>query len=141
MRDCPQHTFRDSYQTKCLTPGTKPNGLDAQHLDRHYPENATVTRQKWLTCKPGQQQSAFCEPLLTPMDNLPLEGIDWVIVGGESGPGARPMRLEWVLSILAPINRPKYRSFSNSGAVPGRTEPDVNSARIYDAMPSPLARR
>jgi protein gp37 len=39
------------------------------------------------------------EPLLGPLDNLSLEGIDWVIVGGESGPGARPMNAEWVLSI------------------------------------------
>jgi protein gp37 len=39
------------------------------------------------------------EPLLGPLDNLRLDGIDWVIVGGESGPGARAMKAEWVLSI------------------------------------------
>lgn len=39
-----------------------------------------------------------CEPLLGPLD-LDLDGIDWVIVGGESGPAARPMRVEWVRSI------------------------------------------
>jgi len=39
------------------------------------------------------------EPLLGPLDNLCLDGIDWVIVGGESGPGARAMKLEWVISI------------------------------------------
>ena len=39
------------------------------------------------------------EPLLGPLDNLHLEGIDWVIAGGESGPGARPMNSEWVVSI------------------------------------------
>ena len=39
------------------------------------------------------------EPLLGPLTNLNLEGIDWVIVGGESGPGARAMRSEWVLDI------------------------------------------
>jgi protein gp37 len=39
------------------------------------------------------------EPLLGPLDNLCLDGIDWVIVGGESGPGARAMRSEWVISI------------------------------------------
>ena len=36
------------------------------------------------------------EPLLGPLANLKLTGIDWVIVGGESGPGARPMKLHWV---------------------------------------------
>ena len=39
------------------------------------------------------------EPLLGPLINLNLEGVDWVIVGGESGPGARAMRSEWVLDI------------------------------------------
>ena len=39
------------------------------------------------------------EPLLGPLDNLRLDGIDWVIVGGESGPGARAMKSEWVVSI------------------------------------------
>ncbi|MDE0681280.1 MAG: phage Gp37/Gp68 family protein [Candidatus Poribacteria bacterium] len=39
------------------------------------------------------------EPLLGALPNLELEGIDWVIVGGESGPGAREMKKEWVIDI------------------------------------------
>lgn len=39
------------------------------------------------------------EPLLGPLSGLSLEGIDWVIVGGESGPGARSMKEEWVIEI------------------------------------------
>lgn len=39
------------------------------------------------------------EPLLGPLDDLNLAGIGWVIAGGESGPGARPMDPEWVRSI------------------------------------------
>jgi protein gp37 len=39
------------------------------------------------------------EPLLGPLPNLNLDGIDWAIVGGESGPGARVMRPEWVIDI------------------------------------------
>lgn len=39
------------------------------------------------------------EPLLGPLGRVDLSGIDWVIVGGESGPGARPLREEWVLPI------------------------------------------
>jgi protein gp37 len=39
------------------------------------------------------------EPLLGPTPDLKLQGIDWVIVGGESGPGARPMKEEWVVGI------------------------------------------
>jgi protein gp37 len=40
-----------------------------------------------------------CEPLLGPLDELPLTGVDWVIVGGESGRQARPIDAEWVRSI------------------------------------------
>lgn len=40
-----------------------------------------------------------CEPLLGPLPRLPLDGIHWVIVGGESGPGARPMERSWVEQI------------------------------------------
>jgi protein gp37 len=40
-----------------------------------------------------------CEPLIGPLNNLNLEGIHWVIVGGESGPGARTMEAEWVRNI------------------------------------------
>lgn len=39
------------------------------------------------------------EPLLGPISNLPLDGIDWVIAGGESGPGCRPMDADWVREI------------------------------------------
>ncbi len=39
------------------------------------------------------------EPLLGPLGDVDLDGIDWVIVGGESGPGARAMHLDWVRDI------------------------------------------
>ena len=40
-----------------------------------------------------------CEPLLGPLDGINLEGIGWVIAGGESGPNYRPMQLEWARGI------------------------------------------
>ncbi|HEY2991494.1 MAG TPA: phage Gp37/Gp68 family protein [Methylomirabilota bacterium] len=45
------------------------------------------------------------EPLLGPIGNLPLAGINWVIVGGESGPGHRPIRPEWVRAIRDQCDR------------------------------------
>ena len=39
------------------------------------------------------------EPLLGPLPSLDLHGLDWVIVGGESGPNSRPMNVEWVRAI------------------------------------------
>jgi protein gp37 len=45
------------------------------------------------------------EPLLGPLDDLDLRGIDWVIVGGESGPYARPMKEDWAVSIKSECER------------------------------------
>ena len=52
-----------------------------------------------LQAAPAAVRFLSVEPLLEDLGTLPLEGISWVIVGGESGPGARPMKEEWVLSI------------------------------------------
>jgi len=50
---------------------------------------------------PAKVRGISAEPLLGPIDCLNLEGIGWVIVGGESGPGARPMHIQWAESIVA----------------------------------------
>ena len=39
------------------------------------------------------------EPLLGPLPSLNLHGMDWIIVGGESGPGARPIETSWVVDL------------------------------------------
>ena len=46
-----------------------------------------------------------CEPLIEDLGTLNLDNIDWVIVGGESGSNARPMKEEWVLSIKEQTER------------------------------------
>jgi protein gp37 len=48
---------------------------------------------------PAKVHFLSVEPLLEDLGELDLTGISWVIVGGESGPGARPINAEWVLSI------------------------------------------
>lgn len=63
-------------------------------------ENIKVTsRIDQLREVPARVRFLSVEPLIGPLDDLNLEGIHWVIVGGESGPGARPMKEEWVRSI------------------------------------------
>ena len=52
-----------------------------------------------LRIVPAALRFISLEPLLGPISRLNLENIDWVIVGGESGPGARPMDLAWVRAI------------------------------------------
>jgi protein gp37 len=51
------------------------------------------------------------EPLLGPLPDLDLRGIDWVIVGGESGPSARPMDAEWAIDLRDQCRRAKVRFF------------------------------
>ena len=57
------------------------------------------------------------EPLLSHIPNIDLSGIHWVIVGGESGPGARPMKAEWVLSLRDICKRENVAFFFKSGVV------------------------
>lgn len=58
-----------------------------------------INRVHLLRQAHAQTKFLSCEPLLGALPNLPLKGIQWVIVGGESGPGARPVEREWVTDI------------------------------------------
>ncbi len=58
-----------------------------------------VPRLDWLRQVPARIRFVSDEPLLEDLGTIDLSGIHWVIVGGESGPKARPMRQEWVLNI------------------------------------------
>ena len=64
------------------------------------------------------------EPLLGPLPKLNLSGIDWVIVGGESGPGARPMHKQWVISIRDQCSAAEVPFFSSSGGAQIRRRRD-----------------
>jgi protein gp37 len=61
--------------------------------------NRYVFRADHLRATPAAIRFLSLEPLLGPLPSLDLTGIDWVIVGGESGPGARPMHPDWVRDI------------------------------------------
>jgi protein gp37 len=54
------------------------------------------SRIKHLQVAPAGVRFLSIEPLIAPVGSIDLEGVDWVIVGGESGPGARPMQPNWV---------------------------------------------
>ena len=63
-------------------------------------ENADyVDRIRTLQKIPAAVRFLSVEPLLGPISRMPLKDIHWVIVGGESGPKSRPMKIEWVRSI------------------------------------------
>lgn len=62
-------------------------------------DGTKVSRIKHLRDAPAGVRFLSIEPLIGSMGKLDLTGIDWVIVGGESGPGARPMNPDWVRDI------------------------------------------
>jgi protein gp37 len=62
-------------------------------------DGARKSRIRHLQEAPAGVRFLSIEPLIAPVGELDLLGIDWVIVGGESGPGARPMHPDWVRDI------------------------------------------
>ncbi len=77
------------------------------------------------------------EPLLGPILNLNLTGIDWVIVGGESGPGARPMSPEWVTDIRDQCRRSDVPFFFKQWGGPRKKQAGrILGGRTWDDMPS-----
>lgn len=80
------------------------------------------------------------EPLLGPLHKLNLRGIDWVIVGGESGPGARPMQADWVRQIRDLCVDAEVPFFFKQwgGPVKSRTGRALDG-RTWDEMPDSSA--
>jgi protein gp37 len=80
------------------------------------------------------------EPLLGPLQRLNLKGIDWVIVGGESGPGARAMNESWVLDIRDQCNEANVPFFFKQwGGVNKKRAGRELEGRTWDQMPLNLA--
>src|SRR5579883_179591 len=113
MRLCPQHTFQ------VLT--KRSDRLVEVALELPWPDNVwmgvsveddrVLHRIHDLQRVPAAIRFLSVEPLIGPLPNLPLDGIHWVIVGGESGPGARPMETEWVQDIREQCERSQVAFF------------------------------
>lgn len=85
---------------------------------------------------PAQIRFLSIEPLLEDVGLLDLSGIHWVIVGGESGPGARPMKRDWVVNILRQCREQEVRFFFKQwgGVHKGKTG-RLLDGRTYDEFP------
>ncbi len=101
-------------------------------------ENAELTsRIDDLRTVPAAVRFLSLEPLLTAMAELDLTGIDWVIVGGESGPGARPMQPEWVRDILHQCRRSEVPFFFKQwGGLNKKRAGRLLDGVTYDEMPT-----
>ena len=86
------------------------------------------------TCAPVKFLSL--EPLLGLIPELDLEGIHWVVVGGESGPGARPMDPRWVVSIRNQCHKARVPFFFKQwGGVNKKKAGRLLEGRTWDQMP------
>jgi protein gp37 len=89
-----------------------------------------------LRAAPAGVRFLSIEPLLEDLGQLDLSGIDWVIVGGESGPGARPMARQWVESIRDQCQLARIPFFFKQwgGVLKKRTGRTLGD-RTYDEFP------
>lgn len=80
---------------------------------------AGVAGMRWLSL----------EPLLGPLPSLNLDGIDWVVIGGESGPRARPMEIAWADAIVEQCRAAGVAPFVKQlgSALGGRTHHDIDT--------------
>lgn len=101
MRETPWHTYQILTKRACRLEQlakklewSKNIWIGVSVEDQEYTE-----RIHHLQNVPAHVRFISIEPLIGPINNLPLQGIDWVIVGGESGPYARTLKAEWVRTI------------------------------------------
>ena len=141
MAKCPQHIFQ------ILTKRSVRLAQTARHLP--WPENIwmgvsvenaeSVERISDLQRVPAVVRFLSCEPLLGELGALPLEGIHWVIVGGESGYGARTMKIEWVNSILTQCQTHHVKFFFKQwGGVRKKRAGRLLHGKTYDNLPESI---
>ncbi len=138
IRETPQHTYQ------ALTKRAHRMERVADQLD--WPDNLwmgvsiesvqVIGRIDHLRATPAAVRFLSCEPLLGALPDLNLQGIDWVIAGGESGPGARPMDPTWVVELRDQCETAGVAFFFKQWG--GRT-PKANGrildGRTWDLMP------
>lgn len=116
--------YRDGFQIPNVWLGTSVENAETMH------------RIDTLRKVPAAIRFLSLEPLLGPLPDLNLEGIDWVIVGCESGPGARPMELDWVYKILDRCQTAKVPFFFKQMIVGVKKTglPELDG-KVWDEMP------
>jgi len=141
MRECAHHTFqvltKRSERLAELAPQLPwPNNV---WMGVSVEDARVIHRVANLQNVPAAVRFLSLEPLIGPLDALPLEGIHWAIVGGESGPRARPLRKEWVTSIFRQCRAARVPFFFKQwgGVRKDLTGRELNG-RIYNEMPGTL---
>ena len=104
-------------------------------------DNRVAERAPVLTGVPAIVHFVSYEPAIGPADEMPLEGLEWVIFGGESGPGFRPMKLEWAQDMWDRCKQEEVAFFYKQSAA-FRTETGIRAlGRIVREYPNAWDRR
>lgn len=104
--------------------------------------NDYIHRIDHLRTVPSSIRFLSLEPLLGPLPNLNLSGIDWIIVGGESGPNSRPMKTEWINDILNQCRKNNVPFFFKQwGGINKKKSGRLLNGKIYDEMPPVIDRQ
>jgi len=99
--------------------------------------DAYLYRLEYLRDVPAAVRFLSLEPLLGPIHDIDLTKIDWVIVGGESGPGARPMNKSWVIDIQQQCHDAKVPFFFKQwGGVNKKKAGRLLDGAMYCEMPT-----
>jgi protein gp37 len=99
--DCPTEAMRNSYAARCAREwAAGPPYGSWVWLGTSIENDRFVGRADALRETPAAVRFISAEPLLGPLPSLDLTGIDWLIIGGESGPGFRPMDPMWVHALV-----------------------------------------
>jgi protein gp37 len=143
MRECSQHTFQilTKRSERLLEVKGRLSWPDNVWMGVSVEDDRVLHRVAHLKHVPAAVRFLSCEPLIGEISRLNLDEIDWVIVGGESGPGARPMKIEWVRSIFRECRRAGTAFFFKQwGGVQKHRAGRELRGRTYDEMPVPKAR-
>ena len=139
MNDNPQHRFQvlTKRAERILELNSELNFTDNIWLGVSVENQSMTSRIKFLVNSSAKIKFLSIEPLLDEIRDIPfIEKIDWVIVGGESGPRARPMQEEWVLklkSICEAHSVPFF--FKQWGGVNKKKTGRLLLNRTWDALP------
>ena len=103
-------------------------------------DNKAAARIRHLQDAPITTRFLSIEPLLGPVGDIDIEGVSWVIVGGESGPGARPMDADWVREIRDNCLSSEVPFFFKQwGGVFKKRTGRILDGRTWDQMPQPVS--
>jgi len=138
VRRCPQHTFQilTKRSEKLLSLSHELQWPSNLWMGVSVEDERVIQRIGNLVQTPAKTKFLSLEPLIGPLEGLSLENIDWVIVGGESGSGARPMKEEWVQSILRQCRTESVPFFFKQwGGVFKKRNGRTLNGKTYDEMP------